>query len=189
MGNPVALAAGKRRISANHAGGPCRRKRAAMKIKMKAKNCLYPMPVVLVGVEGHQTSAGIRANQTFSVNLPSALLVREVDLCGMVSDRHADKSKLFATFYGELKTAPMVEQCPVNMECRLVQSLDFPKHEVFIGEIVATHGDPAVMPNGLVDFARVNPLLFVMEDRGYWQLGPRLATAWEAGKALKPALD
>ena len=108
-----------------------------MKIKIKAKNCLYPMPVVLVGaqVDGkpnyltaahvgvmgfntisvslskdHQTSAGIRATQTFSVNLPSVALVREVDLCGMVSDRHADKSKLFTTFYGELKTAPMIEQ-------------------------------------------------------------------------------
>ena len=186
-----------------------------MKIKLKAKNCLYPMPVVLVGAlvkgepnyftathvgilgfntlavsmsKGHQTGIGIHENKTFSVNLPSVDLVCEVDLCGMVSGRHADKARLFETFYGDLKTAPMVQQCPLCMECRLVQTLDYPRHEVFIGEIAATHGDPKVMPNGVVDYARVNPLLFVMEDKGYWQLGPRLATAWAAGKVVKHKL-
>ena len=74
------------------------------------------------------------------------------------------------------------------MECRLVQTLDFPRHEVFIGEIAAAYSDPAVMSNGLVDYARANPLLFIMEDKGYWQLGPRLATAWKAGKELKDKL-
>jgi len=186
-----------------------------MKIKLKAKNCLYPMPVVLVGAlvegepnyltvthvgilgfnllaisvqKGHQTALGIRQTKTFSVNLPSVDLVREVDLCGLVSGRDADKAGLFETFFGDLKTAPMVQQCPLCMECRLVQTLDFPKHEVFVGEIAATHGEPKVMPNGVVDFARVKPLLFIMEDKGYWQLGPRLANAWEAGKGLKHKL-
>ncbi len=36
----------------------------------------------------------------------------------------------------QVKTAPMIKQCPINMECKLIQIVDFPKHDIFIGEIV-----------------------------------------------------
>ena len=39
--------------------------------------------------------------------------------------------------------------------------------------------------DGVVDFSRVNPILFVMNDRSYWQIGERFAKAWQAGKALR----
>jgi flavin reductase (DIM6/NTAB) family NADH-FMN oxidoreductase RutF len=58
-------------------------------------------------------------------------------------------------------------------------------HDVFIGEVVETYCDEACLDNGVVDFGRVQPILFVMNDRSYWQIGDRLARAWQAGKALK----
>jgi len=36
-----------------------------------------------------------------------------------------------------------------------------------------------------VDYAKVRPILFVMNDKSYWKLGERLAKAWAVGKALK----
>jgi flavin reductase (DIM6/NTAB) family NADH-FMN oxidoreductase RutF len=132
----------------------------------------------------HYTNAGIRENGTFSVNLPSVAMVKETDYCGLVSGRKADKGAMFETFYGVLETAPMIAGCPVNMECRLVQTVDMPRHDVFIGEVVASYCDEDVSADNGVDFSKVEPILFAMYDRGYFRLGERFADAWSAGKEL-----
>ncbi len=182
-----------------------------MKAELGAKNCLYPMPTTLVGatVDGrpnfltianvgitdpgdvsiglsktHHTNRGIKDHKTFSVNIPSTALVKEADYCGLVTGKHVDKAKLFDVFYGALKTAPMITECPINMECRLIKTVDFPKHDVFVGEITATYADESVLTEGNVDFAKVQPILFAMPDQGYWKLGERFAKAWSIGKDL-----
>ncbi|MGE5533249.1 MAG: flavin reductase family protein, partial [Bacillota bacterium] len=139
-----------------------------MKKELGAKNCLYPMPTVLVGaiVNGkpnfitiahvgimdlesvslgmnkrHYTNHGIKAAKTFSINIPSKTMVKETDYCGLVSGKEQSKSDIFKTFYGTLKTATMIEQCSVNMECELIKTVDFPNHDIFIGKITNTYCD------------------------------------------------
>jgi flavin reductase (DIM6/NTAB) family NADH-FMN oxidoreductase RutF len=73
----------------------------------------------------------------------------------------------------------------MNMECSVLQFLDFAHHDVFIGEIVSTYCDDAVLTDGEPDFKKINPLLFTMHDQGYWTIGTRVATAWDIGKTLK----
>jgi len=183
-----------------------------MKRKLGAKNCLYPMPTTLVGamVEGkptfitiahvgimdlgsvslgmnkmHYTNAGIKESGTFSVNIPTVEMVKETDYCGLVSGKNVDKAALFEVFYGNLKTAPMIEECPINMECRLVQTVDFPRHDIFIGQIVEAYCEESCLTEGIVDFSKVQPILFAMNDKSYWKLGERLARAWHVGKRFK----
>jgi flavin reductase (DIM6/NTAB) family NADH-FMN oxidoreductase RutF len=182
-----------------------------MKVELGAKNCLYPSPTTLIGalVNGkpnyvniahvgvighdavslsmnktHYTNAGIKENKTFSVNIPSTKMVKETDYCGLVSGKNENKGEMFKTFYGKLKTAPMIEQCSINMECELVKTVDFSSHEIFIGNVAAMHCDEAVLTEGVVDFGKVQPILFVMNDRSYWSLGKKIAKAWEVGKEL-----
>lgn len=184
----------------------------AVKHELGPKNCLYPMPTTLVGAlvngkpnyitiahvgimdpgtvslgmhKSHHTNAGIRENGTFSVNLPSEDMVEKTDYCGLLSGRKVDKGKLFKTFFGKLRTAPMIEECPVNLECRLVRTVDFPNHDIFMGEVVAAFCDEDILADGAVDFSRFKPLLFTMGDAGYWGMGDRLADAWSVGKKLK----
>jgi flavin reductase (DIM6/NTAB) family NADH-FMN oxidoreductase RutF len=183
-----------------------------MKMDLGAKNCLYPMPTTLVGAlvngkpnyvtiahvgimdlgsvslgmsKSHYTNSGIKANGTFSVNIPLVKMVKETDHCGLVSGKTMDKSALFKTFYGKLKSAPMIEECTVNMECELIKTVDFPSHDVFVGRIAATYCDEAVLTEGVVDFGKVQPILFVMNDRSYWKLGNKFAKAWDVGKEIK----
>ena len=183
-----------------------------MKVNIGARNCLYPLPTTLVGalVNGkpnyitiahvgimdpgsvslgmnktHYTNAGIKANGTFSVNIPSVQLVKETDYCGLMSGKTEDKAACFKTFFGKLKTAPMIEECAVNMECELIKTVDFPNHDIFVGKVVATYCDETVLTDGVVDFGKVEPILFVMNDRSYWKLGTKLAKAWDIGKDLK----
>ena len=183
-----------------------------MKAKLGAKNCLYPMPTTLVGAnvngkpnyitiahvgimdpgsislgmnKAHYTNGGIKENGTFSVNIPSVGMVKETDYCGLVSGKRVDKAELFEDFYGKLGTAPMIRECPINMECRLIQTVDFPRHDIFVGEIVETYCDEQCLTDGVVDLSKVRPILFAMNDRGYWKLGERFAQAWSVGKELK----
>jgi flavin reductase (DIM6/NTAB) family NADH-FMN oxidoreductase RutF len=183
-----------------------------MKKELGVKNCLYPMPVTLVGanVDGrpnyitiahvgimdfahvcvsmgkmHYTNGGIRENNTFSVNIPSADMVRETDYCGLVSGRKFDKGSVFETFYGRLETAPMIEKCPVNMECRLAMTVDMPNHDVFVGEIIEAYCEEELITGGeTVDFSKADPILFAMYDKSYFKLGERFADAWSVGKDL-----
>ena len=182
-----------------------------MKVDIGAKNCLYPLPTTLVGAlvngrpnyitiahvgvmdpgsislgmgKAHYTNAGIKANGTFSVNIPSVRMIKETDFCGLVSGKVKDKGALFKTFYGKLKTAPMIEDCSVNMECELIRTVDFPTHDVFVGKITATYCDDTVLTGGVLDFEKLQPILFVMNNRSYWSLGSKLAKAWDIGKEI-----
>ncbi len=77
---------------------------------------------------GHASNDAIRENGQFSVNIPTVNMVGVTDYCGVVSGKTVDKSKIFDIFYGELKTAPLIKDCPLNIECRLVQTVA-PAHE------------------------------------------------------------
>jgi flavin reductase (DIM6/NTAB) family NADH-FMN oxidoreductase RutF len=184
------------------------------KVQIGARTFLYPMPTTIVGanVDGkpnfltiafcgivshtpphiavalnrsHYTNAGIRENGTFSVNIPSASMVVITDYCGLVSGRKADKSGLFQVFYGKLETAPMIGECPLSLECRLVQVIDFPNHEAFIGEIVEAYAEEGVLTGGIPDLKKVDPMVFSMPDNNYWRIGEHLDKAWSAGKSFK----
>lgn len=182
-----------------------------MKVKLGVRNCLYPMPTTLVGAlvngkpnyvtiahvgimelasvslgmnKSHYTNQGIKEQKAFSVNIPSVQMVKETDYCGLVSGKNEDKAALFTTFYGALKTAPMIVECCVNMECELVRTVDFPSHDVFVGRIVEAYCDENVLTGGVVDVGKVQPLLFVMNDRSYWRVGDRVAGAWDVGREL-----
>jgi flavin reductase (DIM6/NTAB) family NADH-FMN oxidoreductase RutF len=186
-----------------------------MKEKIGATNALYPTPTTLVGamVKGkpnfitiahigimtynyislgmgkrHYTNSGIREYKTFSVCLPSENLVVETDYCGIMTGEKTDKAALFHIFYGELETAPMIEQCRVCMECRLDQIVDFPTHDVFIGEIVQTYADESVLSDRTLDVSKLKPLLFDMNSKKYWSLGGEIAKCWNVGKQLKTGL-
>lgn len=182
-----------------------------MKVKLGPKNCLYPMPTTLIGAlvngipnyvtiahvgimdlqsvslgmnKSHHTNQGIRENKTFSVNIPTTKMVKKTDYCGLVSGKDEDKAAMFTTFYGTLKTAPMIEECAINMECELIKTVDFPSHEIFIGRIIETYCDENVLTDGVVDFGKVQPILFVMNDGSYWKIGGRIGKAWNIGKEL-----
>ncbi|MEJ2241238.1 MAG: flavin reductase family protein [Candidatus Bathyarchaeota archaeon] len=182
-----------------------------MKVDLGSKNCLYPLPVTLIGAivndkpnyiaiahvgimdlgsislgisKIHYTNKGIKDNKTFSVNIPSIELIEKTDYCGLVSGKEVNKAELFKTFYGDLKTAPMIDECPINMECELIKTLDFPNHDIFIGKIVKTFCDKQVLNEGVLDLGKVQPFLFNLSDRSYWKLGEKIAKAWHIGKKL-----
>ena len=166
-------------------------------------NLLSPLPVVLVGamvngrpnylVIGYMspfdfgryiffslykkryTRIGIHDNKTFSVNIPSVDLLAETKICGSKSGRNFDKGSLFDTFYGELKTAPMISQCPINMECKVAEILDYDPNEGIIGKVVKSYIDPQCLADGKLDLRKVHPIIWAIGgDNNFYELGERL---------------
>ena len=143
-------------------------------------------PMLAIGIFNKQyTNEGVRANGTFSVCFPDRGLVEKADYCGMVSGSRVDKSTLFDVFYGETETAPMIRECPLNLECRLVHTVELPTNNLYIGEIVASFADERCLTEGKLDVKKLDPLLLTMPDNRYWAVGDFAGDAWEAGKRLK----
>ena len=167
-------------------------------------NLLSPLPAVLVGatVNGHPnylvigyispfdfgkciffslfkkryTCVGIHENRTFSVNIPSEDLLAEMEICGSKSGRNFDKGALFDTFYGELKTAPMIRQCPINIECEVKEILDYDPNEGIIGRVVKSYVNPQYLKNGKLDWRKVHPIIWTTGgDFHYYKLGARIS--------------
>ncbi len=136
--------------------------------------------------KSHYSNRGIHEHKQFSVNIPGEDLMIETDYVGIVSGKNTDKSGLFETFAGTLPHAPMIKACPVCMECRLRDVLDYGSHEIFIGEIAGTYAEEGVIGDkGKIDVTAVRPLLFDMASVSYYALGERKGGCWSVGKALK----
>ncbi len=121
------------------------------------------------------TRIGIHEHQTFSVNVPSENLIKEVAICGSKSGRDIDKSVLFDTFYGELKTAPMIQQCPINIECEIAEILDYEQNDGIIGRVVKSYVNPECLTDGKLDMRKVHPIIWTTGgDFNYYQLGNRI---------------
>jgi len=180
--------------------------------KIGSFNALYPMPTTLVGamVNGranfltvahvgilthhhlsiglgktHYSNQGIHENGAFSICLPPENQMIKTDYCGIMTGKKTDKSALFDIFFGDLETAPMIREFPVNMELKLHEVLDYQTHDIFIGEIIQTYTDDRVMSNGKIDISKLKPLLFDMTSKNYWSLGAVVGDCWREGKALK----
>ncbi len=181
------------------------------KIKIRLGPYLYPMPVVLVGAiveekanfmpiawtcivehhppsilisssRTHHTNKGILEKGTFSINTPSEEMVVKADYCGLFTGRDTNKSDIFEVFYGDLKTAPLIRESPLNLECRLVNHFDYKNHIIFIGEIVQAYAEEACITNNIPDMEKMNPYVFSMNDNNYWKIGECIGKAWKIGK-------
>jgi len=146
-------------------------------------------PTISVAVRhSRYTLGGIRQNGTFSVNLPSADMVRETDYCGLASGSKVDKVEVcqFKVFYGKLDNAPLIEQSPINLECKVAHILDLGSHLLVIGRIEETHASESCLTDGKPDLSSVKPFTFMASPtRQYQALGEVLAKAYSIGDELK----
>jgi flavin reductase (DIM6/NTAB) family NADH-FMN oxidoreductase RutF len=143
---------------------------------------VQPPVVYISSMKAHYTNAGIKKTGYFSINVPSADLIKKTDYCGLVSGRDSDKSLVFSAFYGKKKYAPMIRECPVNVLCKVAKIIELPNNEVFIGDVVEYYVDKDCLTDNTPDPKKIDPLL--LAGRSYRKLGRVAGTAFAAGKAL-----
>lgn len=145
-------------------------------------------PSVAMAVRRTRHTLGlIRATGEFTVNIPRADDAAVVDYFGIVSGRERDKfaESGWTTEPASILAAPLVAECPYNLECRVTHEIDVGEYALVVGEVVESHADVSILDEeGRVDVSLLDPLVYIAGSREYRRLGAKVADAFSAGRKI-----
>ena len=158
---------------------------------LEASTVLYPVPTVLVSCGDEQPNiitvnriasmaaeppvigislrsarlshAIISRMGEFVVNLPTAEMLEVADLCGTTTGRSTDKFACtgLTPIPALIVKAPLIAECPVNIECRVIQVVNLVSHDLFLARVEVVHAEESVLgADGEVDYYKANPLAY-----------------------------
>ena len=150
--------------------------------------CTNPaMAYISVRPERHSYHM-IRESGEFVINLTTEKLAYATDWCGVRSGRDFDKfkeMKLTASKSETLEYAPIIEECPVNIECKVVEVKELGSHHMFLAEVKAVRVDELYM-NEKGKFELNKTGLLAYSHGEYFELGKSIGTfGWSVKKPEK----
>lgn len=136
---------------------------------------------------GHKTVKNILKRKAFTVSMADAAHVAACDYVGIISANDVpDKLEKagFHTTRSEFVDAPLIDELPMTLECRLV-SYDEESCRM-VGEIVNVSAEESVLDeNGKIDPQKLQPITFDPVNNAYLKLGEKVGNAFRDGLALK----
>lgn len=153
-------------------------------------NTSPPMISVSMRKQTHSYALITRYNE-FTINIPHEGILRETDICGVVSGADTDKF----THTGLTKrpsatiSAPIIEEAIISLECKVGQVSELGSHTLFIGEVVQVHVDEIVLDNeGKVTIDNIKPFVYCPVLHEYRAVGGKLGKfGFSKGKTGKEA--
>lgn len=145
--------------------------------------CCSDPPCVSVSVRpSRHTYDNIILQKCFTVNLPPSKYVDETDYFGLISGRDQDKVKVagLTSARGRFVNAPVIDEFPLVMECRLTEQVQIGSHTEFIGEILDIRIDESYLgPDGEVEAEKTG---FFVLFNGYRGIDGLIGDPYSAGK-------
>ena len=136
---------------------------------------------------GHKTTKNIQERKAFTVSMATADHVAACDYVGIVSGNKEPDKFAKAGFHAtasEFVDAPLIDELPMALECRLI-SYD-PETCRLVGEIVNVSADESVLgEDGKVDAAKLRPITYDPMNHNYLVLGEKVGQAFRDGLNLK----
>jgi flavin reductase (DIM6/NTAB) family NADH-FMN oxidoreductase RutF len=127
--------------------------------------------MVMISIRPSRYSHGIiKETGEFVVNVPPSEIVEKVDICGIVSGKNVDKFKEagLTAVPATVVSSPLIDECTISLECKVTEIVPLGVHDMFLGEIVATHvAEEALDAEGKVDLNLIDPLGYCPADRTY----------------------
>ncbi len=137
--------------------------------------CSNP-PLISISIRpGRYSHDIIKDAGDFAVNIPTKKLLKKCDLCGILSGRDCDKFKSasLTAIPASKISSPLIQECPVNIECKVKDVLSAGSHDIFIGEVLTIHADTDVLDaSGRINYKKAAP--FVYNQGEYWDLGKKI---------------
>jgi len=135
-----------------------------------------PMLSIAIRPERHSFDM-IKETMEFVVNLPDEKLLYENDFCGVKSGREVNKFETLrlTSIKGEQVKAPIIQECPVNLECKVTDILPLGSHHLFLAEIVNIQVNEEYIKGEQVDLQECR--LFTYLKGTYYGLGDILGRA------------
>ena len=121
-------------------------------------NCSISPPMVMVGIMPSKYSYHmIKENPSFVVNLVSKNQRDIYNYLGSVSGRDEDKLDKINKRDGDIVNASILTDCPVNIECTVINSIITGSHEMFIGKVECIHADEDIInEKGDIDYSKID---------------------------------
>ena len=111
-------------------------------------SCNAEPPMLSISVRPSRASHDLLDTRgEFVVNIPWPDMEIVSDFVGTTTMGKVDKWQEtgLITVPASKVSAPLLAQCPVNIECRVREKVRLPSHTLFIAEVVALHAAPAVL--------------------------------------------
>ncbi|AND85790.1 flavin reductase family protein [Clostridium tyrobutyricum] len=125
--------------------------------------CTKP-PMISISIRPDRLSYEyIKETKEFSVNLPSSSMTRVLDFCGVKSGRNTDKIKAckFNLKDSTKINVPYIENCPVNLECKVKNIIPLGSHHLFLSNILSVNVDENVISkNGKIHLEKANLICY-----------------------------
>lgn len=142
--------------------------------------------VMVCLADDHKTTENIKKTGAFTVSFATAKTVAPCDYVGIVSANDVPDKFAKAGFHAiksECVNAPIIEELPMTMECKLMK---FNEDGICIGEIVNVSADESILDeNGKVDAKKLDPIIYDSVTHAYWNFGEKVGQAFSDGKKIK----
>jgi len=129
------------------------------------------------------TNEGIKTNQTVSVNMVNQSMLKAADYCGIAKAATTDKSDVFKHHFGEVEAAPIIDEAPLSMACKVIDMVEVGGFNNYILKPVHTYVQEEYLnEKGKVDYEKISPVLFEFQSAQYLSTGKVIAKCWTYGK-------
>lgn len=120
----------------------------------------------------------IKKAMEFVINIPSRKWLKEIDYCGYASVEDTDKFSTvgFTAADAEKVNAPLINECPLNLECVVKQVLRLGSHDLFIAEVVAAHADEDILDGNEISIEKLSPFAYCPIVHEYRAIGDKIGT-------------
>lgn len=136
---------------------------------------------------GHRTVKNILERKAFTISMADADHVKECDYVGIVSANNVPDKIERSGFHitkSEYVDAPLIDELPMALECRLI-SYD-PQSGRLVGEIINVNADEKILNSeGNIDPMKLRPITFDPINNAYNVIGEKVGNAFKDGSALK----
>jgi flavin reductase (DIM6/NTAB) family NADH-FMN oxidoreductase RutF len=150
--------------------------------------CCSEPPCVAISLRKATYSYGnIVERKAFTVSVPSEAHVKQADYFGIASGRKTDKFAAagLTPTKSDLVDAPYVDEFPLILECKLLDTFELGLHTEFVGEILDVKADETVLDDaGRPAIDKVKPFVFSPSHRTYHAIGGFLGKAFSIGKEI-----
>ena len=136
----------------------------------------------------HKTVANLRARGAFTLAVPGVDTLKQSDFLGIASANKVP-DKFQCTGLTAVKStrvdAPVIEEYPLTLECKVIEMQDQPYGLRVLGEIVNVLAEENTLDEkGRIDAAKLNAFAFDQMRFGYYAMGQQVGQAWHSGADL-----
>lgn len=130
-----------------------------------AANVSFKPQVIMIAVLDERYSYNILMKQNeFVVNIPTQNQKDMIEYMGSKSGKNTNKLEHIELMEADKINAPLIKECPVNFECKIIKNIKPGTHEVFFGEVLKTHCDEEYLnDNGTINWNKIKPAHSLMK--------------------------